>query len=396
MNAATVSTFFAEMTPILHHIQDITDNSYYQDVPLDWFIVLTDVRGSTIAIENGRYKDVNAVAAASISAMLNVVEGADIPYVFGGDGASMLIPPQYRDKAVEALVASQNLAREYFNLELRVGIVPVRDVIVEGYKLRVAKLHNSDNFQQAIFTGGGLAHAEFLFKHPVRGEYYAVQFDGEPQGNFEGFECRWNAIPSSADETVSILVSAAEKDDSKHAQIYDEVLKQINNIYGSREKRHPISLKNMHLAMNPKKLVTEAKIRFQDFTLRDIFRMLKGTMMAAFAIRFNIGRWGEYKQIFLESTDHEKFDDALRMTISGSVAQRAELDDYLMEQFNRGKLAYGIHVSTHALVTCIVFDYFGRQVHFVDAADGGYAIAAKQMKAQLKSLRPPEDLRAVS
>lgn len=395
MDGAAISTFYGQMTPILHHIQDITDNSYYKDVPDDWFIALTDVRGSTVAIENGRYKDVNAVAAASISAMLNVVEGADIPYVFGGDGASMLIPPEYYDRAAESLAAARILARDYFELDLRVGIVPVRDVIVEGFKLRVAKLHNSDNFQQAIFKGGGLAHAEFLFKHPIRGERYAIKFDGVPNGNFEGFECRWNAIPSSADETVSILVNAVAGDEDDHGRVYDEVLTQINRIYGNRETRHPISIKNMHLAMNPKKLVIEAKIRYQDISLSRLLKMLKGTMMAAFAIHFKIGRWGEYKQIFLDSTDHEKFDDALRMTISGSEAQREQLNAYLMEQYQRGRLAFGIHVSTHALVTCIVFDYFGRQVHFVDAADGGYAIAAKQMKAQLKTLRP-SNLLAVS
>jgi hypothetical protein len=44
---------------------------------------------------------------------------------------------------------------------------------------------------------------------------------------------------------------------------------------------------------------------------------------------------------------------------------------------------YGVHVSRHALMTCLVFDRFGKQVHFVDGANGGYALAAKQLKQQL-------------
>jgi hypothetical protein len=39
-----------------------------------------------------------------------------------------------------------------------------------------------------------------------------------------------------------------------------------------------------------------------------------------------------------------------------------------------------------ALLTCIVFSYNGNHVHFVDGSDGGYALAARSLKAQLKSL----------
>ncbi|MEP0899817.1 DUF3095 family protein [Nodosilinea sp. FACHB-13] len=37
-----------------------------------------------------------------------------------------------------------------------------------------------------------------------------------------------------------------------------------------------------------------------------------------------------------------------------------------------------------ALMTCLVFERSGREVHFVDGADGGYALAAKPLKEKLK------------
>ena len=46
-----------------------------------------------------------------------------------------------------------------------------------------------------------------------------------------------------------------------------------------------------------------------------------------------------------------------------------------------------MHKSREALLTCIVFSYNGNHVHFVDGSDGGYAMAARGLKAQLKSLR---------
>jgi hypothetical protein len=109
-------------------------------------------------------------------------------------------------------------------------------------------------------------------------------------------------------------------------------------------------------------------------------------MKGRIAIWFKIGQWGEYKDFVVGATDNEKFDDTLRMIISGTRQQGNELRDYLEALHVQGILAYGVHSSSHCLMTCIVFDHFGRQVHFIDGADGGYALAALQMKEQLKAL----------
>ena len=38
---------------------DITEPENFIDMPDDWYILVTDIRGSTQAVEAGRYKDVN-------------------------------------------------------------------------------------------------------------------------------------------------------------------------------------------------------------------------------------------------------------------------------------------------------------------------------------------------
>lgn len=73
----------------------------------------------------------------------------------------------------------------------------------------------------------------------------------------------------------------------------------------------------------------------------------------------------------------------LRMVIAGTVDQREALAEVLETQYASGRLAYGLHVSDRAHVTCIVFERMGRQVHFVDGPDGGYARAAKDLKRRL-------------
>ena len=104
-----------------------------------------------------------------------------------------------------------------------------------------------------------------------------------------------------------------------------------------------------------------------------------------FNIKIGGFNWGDYKEIVSESTDFKKFDDVLRMVISGKTKQRDKLIDYLEKKFQEGRLVYGFHVSDRALMTCLVFERDGRQVHFVDGADGGYTLAAKKMKDRMKS-----------
>jgi hypothetical protein len=382
-----MTTFYAAIPPI-ERITQITDLKYYFDVPTYWYIALTDVKGSTAAIQAGRYKDVNAVAAASITALLNVTQREDIPFVFGGDGASVLIPETHVESARKALLATQQMAASQFNLELRIGIVPVRDVLARGQQIRVAKLKMSENFQQAIFMGGGLAEAERLLKDPESGAQYQIT-NAENityQGDFSGFECRWNAIPSPQEETVSLLVQAVKGDSADHTRLYHEVLHKIEAVYGDSQKRRPITVENLKLALNPYKMTTEAKVTHQDTRFSRLLRMFRDTFVAYIAMRFNIQGWGRYKDILLASIDNEKFDDTLRMIISGTISQREQLRAYLESRRREGELVYGTHTSPNALMTCVVFDYFGRQVHFVDGADGGYALAAKEMKAQLKQL----------
>lgn len=369
----------------IDNISQITDSANYVNIPPDWFIAITDIKGSTKAIEAGRYKDVNAVAAASIAAILNIVP-YDIPFVFGGDGATILIPPNVVAEVRQSLIATYRLAQDFFQLDLRVGVIPVQDVLQTGHTIRIAKLHMSPNFQQAIFTGGGISQAENLLKNPTNEAKYLLRSNERGAANFKGFECRWNAIRSPYEEIISLIVQVTVPDENQSTQIYREVIHKIDDIYGDNHKRHPINLKNLRLAWNPLHLKTEAKIVHQTTHWRKLLKMAYGGFKGRIAIWFDIQNWGSYKELLAAATDNEKFDDTLRMIISGNKAQSQALREYLETKLQAGELVYGIHHSTHTLMTCIIFDYFGRQIHFVDGSDGGYALAALEMKAQLKAL----------
>ena len=62
---------------------------------------------------------------------------------------------------------------------------------------------------------------------------------------------------------------------------------------------------------------------------------------------------------------------------------RAAIANFLDGLQAEGHIAYGLHSAATSIMTCLISSYQGDHVHFVDGADGGYALAAKQLKAKL-------------
>jgi len=98
---------------------------------------------------------------------------------------------------------------------------------------------------------------------------------------------------------------------------------------------------------------------------------------------FNPRRYLESMRVH---SDYRKFDDMLRMILDCSANQAERIRANLQRQHEQGELCYGLHVSDRALMTCYVRDVQdGQHIHFIDGSDGGYAMAAKQLKEQLKA-----------
>ena len=96
--------------------------------------------------------------------------------------------------------------------------------------------------------------------------------------------------------------------------------------------------------------------------------------------------WGHYKKTLIANTGYRKFDEVLRMIISGTLEQRNRLTVYLQQLHKERKIVFGIHASPNALMTCLVFNHDTDHVHFLDGSNGGYTMAAKAMKRQLRAL----------
>jgi len=371
----------------------VSDLSKYSKLPDDWCIVSADIQNSTGAIKAGKYKAVNIVGVSIITAIRNIVPQTLLPSMFGGDGASLCIPGSLAEKAKKALIATKYMAKKQFGLNLRVGIVPINIVRNAGYEVLVSRYKMSEYYNQAAFSGGGIEYAENLIKDDKEGQQFRFENTSEETNtDYSGLECRWDNIPSKHGETIALIVKVIAPSIDEESKVYNDIIAKIQHIYGTDDECQPVYEGGLNLTSNISKLKNEVSVRTHkentfsvlSYWINLYIQNILGWIFMTFKMNVAGIHWGAYKSELISNTDFKKFDGVLRQVISGTEKQREELAAYLEEKYTNKECVYGIHVSNSALMTCMIDDRKGEHFHFVDAADGGYAIAALQMKEQIK------------
>jgi hypothetical protein len=377
--------FFRELSSI-HELGELCDGRYSELLPEKWTVVVVDVKNSTKAIEKGEYKSVNSVGVASIAAVLNACEELFIPYAFGGDGATFCIPNKKVEEIKGVLLATRKMALDSFGLTLRIGFISIENIRQAGFDILVGKYRISDFCSQAFFSGGGVTYAEEVIKNDQL-PYQVKDADTNVEANYQGFECRWKNIPSPFEETLSYLI----KIKSPSADSYSRILDKVEEIYGNAHERHPLRPAKMKLSFDFFHLKNEYEIKTFNLEKNPFFyylKMLLQNLIGVVCMRCKVKHeeisWGDYKFNAIENTDVCKFDDMLRFVVSGTSKQRQMMEAYLEEEYKNEKLVYGQHIAHAAMMTCYVKDYSHNHCHFIDGADGGYALAALDFKKRMK------------
>jgi hypothetical protein len=356
-------------------------------------IFVADVCNSSEALRRGLYRAVNMVGAACIVAVLNCCRGTALPFVFGGDGATLAAPTALASAIERALQGVAMMAEKQFKLELRIGRVSVRELCAAGFHVEAAKYRAAGSVELAMLGGTGLLEAERRIKSP--GSTWLIPLDEQtPDADVSGLSCRWEPLQSEQGEILTLLIQsrlAGEEADRYYQQYYARLL-TLTGLSG--EHLNPVKVRAMHTRWPPKTLDLESRThagqggRLARFwaAARTLAHSLGGALV------FNTGLstpWfnpRRYQNASLPRSDFRKFDGLLRMVQDIPAAKIPVILEFLESEHHRGAIFYGIHRSGSALMTCVVFSLRQEShVHFIDGNDGGYALAAVQYKQQLKA-----------
>lgn len=365
----------------------LSDPSFFVKAPSDWWVTIADIQGSTQAIQNGKYKEINLIGAASIACILNTFNPEQIPYVFGGDGATLLIPDSLIKIATQQLTSLKALASKEFGIQLRVGFVKVEELEALGATIEVGKYELSSGNFIAQFHGTGLSLAEARIKEANLNDAIVIDQDkNELFPNLKGLSCRLEPIKPQSGNILTLLVKPLGQEAEK-LNVISEFLRFLESVYsGNLNSSNPVQFGNIRWKLIPQSLYSEYKTQKKSsFFLGSWLGIYLKILLSNLLIKIPLPLTGfnarKYKSELLQNCDVKKFDETLRMVIVCDELQEKKILDFLNGYKTSGKIKFGCHRSSHAIMTCMVFSAGNnRHIHFIDGGDGGYSMAAANLK----------------
>lgn len=360
----------------------VTDPNVYSSMPADWWVGVTDVVGSTQAIEAGRYKAVNMAGAAAISAAMNALDHEYFPFAFGGDGSQLAVPLQHKETIRDVLALTARWSQDTLGLTLRTSLVPVCDILSAGYEVLMAHYAPSDAVHYAMFAGGGMEWAE----EQLKANRYAVS--PAPAGerpDLSGLSCRWKPMEARSGVMLSVIIrrnaGAKGKDFTAAIEAFLEMLAS------GEEAVSPVPEQGPSFGSPLAGFDLEAKVEYgAQGSVLDRLRLFAWRMFAWVIVQtgMEVGgfRADQYRRQSALNSDFRKFHDGLHMTIDCTPEKTDAIECWLLEKEKQNAIRFGIFRQAGALMTCIVPSYSAdNHFHFIDGAGGGYAQAARRLKA---------------
>lgn len=362
------------------------DHSNFQQVPEDWYVLVADIIDSTTAVNNGHHNEVNLVATGCVIAVLNLAENecGSVPFFFGGDGATFLIPPQIKDRALSVLEKHNRNSRKNFGFELSIGFYQVAKLYQDNIELKIAKAKVSSTLVIPVILGQGLQIAENIIKS--KPDNSSILIDDTPL-NLQGMECKWDKVdpPKQENEVLSLIISGCGNTD--FSKVYSQIMDQIDSIYGLAGERKPISVNKLKIKLSCQRINNEMKTKIGKWALPVFLKNFMINSVGPLYLRNSkVGR--NYLSQLVELSDNLTLDGRINTVITGNKAQRETLFIFLDELEQKGLIKYGFHISRESIMSCYVKDLkTNDHIHFVDGGDGGYTKAANVLKEKFEIFR---------
>ncbi len=353
------------------------ENSF-KPVPDSWNVIVTDIKNSTATVVAGDHQLVNLAATGSIVACLNVARknNIEIPFFFGGDGATILVPDTILEECIHALILHQENCLLNFQFFLRVDHCKVSTLYDLGHQLLMVKIKINDLHVIPVVIGDALQKAESLMKLKDR----KLELEPLPFNlDLNGMECKWDRIAPPVKNNIIITLIVKAIDSQSQAQVYGQVLEIIQEIFGDVTSRHPITSEKLVMINKMSQLKNEVIMKFSKF---------KWFAFITTVIRSGIARWYlkknsngiKYLNELPLLSESLMLDGTINTVIAGTTPQKDELISRLERLRKEGLLQYGHHVSDRSVLSCYVTAMDDYHIHFLDGDYGGYTKAAQYFK----------------
>ena len=358
----------------------IIQENLFINLPASWRVVVTDIKGSSGVVFQGGHKLVNLIATGSIVCVLNIAAARKIavPFFFGGDGATFLIPENIAPEIFNSLSEYSLQIRENHEVEIRVGSVPVSRIYNAGESLKISRYQYSRSYVIPVILGHGLQYAENLIKEGPRDSLSAARHPADVM--LDGLQCRWDVIsaPIDKDEVVTFLIAALPG--TGQAPAFKGILDKLDEVYGDSVTRQPITVRRLRLSSTLGDAAQGMLIRMK--SSRWLTSLKKRWLIILGYIFFRTNRGKHYLKTLTESADTLVLDGRINTVISGRKVQREAMVQFLNKLESDGLIIYGMDVSTASIMSCYVPDLTTGHIHFVDGHGGGYTKAAKMLKSK--------------
>ena len=381
--------FYRELKPFHSFVDEAFDGRHYVALPADWLLIVADITDSTQAVQDGKYNEVNYLGAACIVSVTNAVREFDLPTVFGGDGATLAVPEAAKETTLAALLATKRWGADAFGLELRVGAVPISEIYERGATLDIAKMEFSPGNTMAMFRGDGFDLADTLVKE---GDF-AIDADdaNERRPDLESLSCRWSPLESTNGRMLCLIIGATGESPAENDDTYRYVLETINGIASIQSAAtSPVKFSTLRFPLRYESIRKDALTSGGPRWLAWIKAMMVCVVGAiVFKLKRKVGDFdpAKYMKETAINADFRKVNGMLRLILDCSETQCDQIEGALGELHARGKLAFGAHRATHAIMTCVAPNVENNEhVHYIDGSEGGLWSAAKGLKRQLKGI----------
>jgi hypothetical protein len=368
-------------------VEVLDDESYFSEIPNTWHVVVVDIENSTQSVDAGKHHQINLTATGAIISVLNTIrkekKNIEIPYFFGGDGATFIVPAALLNKITVVLENYSLHIKRNIDLTLRVGHTSIKNLSAENSTLKIVKHQLTEQLAIPIVLGNGLKKAEEIIKNT----FVAIDYGNFKKDllNLEGMECRWKQINPTQTKNKVVCLLLDSINETTQRELYRDILTEMDTIFGTFKSRQPIASTNLKLNFSLFKIWEEMTISLVDKNWIYLFKNWISTLLGKWFLNLTEDGKQYLKQI--GQLSHTFMLDGMINTIFTAEQDKIDLFIAYLNQLEKDKkIIFGIHVTHASIMSCYVLDRKTKHAHFVDGTEGGYTSAAKMYKTKLRAL----------